>query len=767
MTSNLASFVRVFNQEPVDPAEIDSLYVFRRVDGTTLEGLLEKEIQEQIHEKIVLVGGRGSGKSSLSNYIATDLVIGKDVLPILVSRSKAPQSAAEILHDMLASFRELLRDQRIMYGGSMDPRKLLKDSQSTVSLVENLRELVVHSNVGRRILLIVDECDKGSSETAAAVLLNLQDELGKISSDINLLVAVSPVTYDKYFDAGLRNQFYRIDIPRIDSRTISRMIAKRISSVLTGQGKVGTRDLIDDDALELIKKLSLGIIRRAVYLVSSSLLVAIADGNKRVSRSVVLKAWEYDVKKATNFYANAPTKQRDVLEAIRAKKWGKALENAKVLSYLTHGPGYVVETEQESDPLMLCPEMVQAIDSFDAIEKRPISKSEVQAIRRTRKYLYVGQVLRDGSAFAIDVANLTKGTLILGGQGSGKTVQLKAILEEAALLGTNVLAFDVKGDLTEMAFPAQRKDLLNLDRWGLDAADVADFASRSKVVVHRPGINLALDPFPPPTGPPGPTGSYVYLEGVSDSFVNLLKVSAKDARWVKPYLMLMLKYAKDNPSYASLEKFAELVVNPPLKIPGMQGGMFETKRMITPSIRGRLERSLTVLLAGPSRNLFQRGDSYTQLVRLGKKSTASEVHAIRLAELSQEQMNLVMAWVLQLFAVSMKNIEGDENHPRLLVCLDEFWRAKGVSSLLKEVEDILRLGRFKGLGCLIATHDQDDIPANWNELLQTRFDPAGVKHQFVWSYGANSTRIQSRWLLTRHQKKVTGADLKRLGASNR
>jgi hypothetical protein len=97
----------------------------------------------------------------------------------------------------------------------------------------------------------------------------------------------------------------------------------------------------------------------------------------------------------------------------------------------------------------------------------------------------------------VPLGSLAKHTIVLAGAGSGKTVLVRRIVEEAVLRGVPSIVLDVANDLATLG-----------DRWPArpaswtdeDAAKAVEYQSRAEVVVWTPGVAagnpLRLDPLP-------------------------------------------------------------------------------------------------------------------------------------------------------------------------------------------------------------------------------------------------------------------------------
>src|SRR5580692_3048559 len=91
-----------------------------------------------------------------------------------------------------------------------------------------------------------------------------------------------------------------------------------------------------------------------------------------------------------------------------------------------------------------------------------------------------------GEAVTLPADLLTRHVAILAGSGSGKTVLLRRIMEEAALLGIPAIVLDVNNDLSRLGeeWPT-RPDGFNDE----DAAKAAAYHARVDVVIWTPGVS--------------------------------------------------------------------------------------------------------------------------------------------------------------------------------------------------------------------------------------------------------------------------------------
>jgi len=102
-----------------------------------------------------------------------------------------------------------------------------------------------------------------------------------------------------------------------------------------------------------------------------------------------------------------------------------------------------------------------------------------------------------GEEVGIPLSMLPYHTCVFAGSGSGKTVFLKRVVEEAALLGIPSLVLDGANDLSRLALPWPDRPESFLDS---DVQKSKDYFARSEIVIWTPGISngnpIRLEPLP-------------------------------------------------------------------------------------------------------------------------------------------------------------------------------------------------------------------------------------------------------------------------------
>lgn len=124
----------------------------------------------------------------------------------------------------------------------------------------------------------------------------------------------------------------------------------------------------------------------------------------------------------------------------------------------------------------------------------------VQQSASGQSFIPVGQMtsgVAEGGAAQVPTAMLCRHTAILAGSGSGKTVLLRRIIEEAALLGIPAIVLDTNNDLARLGDPWPQRPSAWTDE---DQAKAAAYGSTVEVVVWTPGLlggnPIVLSPLP-------------------------------------------------------------------------------------------------------------------------------------------------------------------------------------------------------------------------------------------------------------------------------
>ncbi|MHA2149170.1 MAG: helicase HerA-like domain-containing protein [Candidatus Thorarchaeota archaeon] len=321
---------------------------------------------------------------------------------------------------------------------------------------------------------------------------------------------------------------------------------------------------------------------------------------------------------------------------------------------------------------------------------------------------------RTDERFEISVDLLRRHGGVFGSTGSGKTVLSKAVLEEAAMQGIPVLAFDPQGDIASLMLPGDPKELTSK---GVPPKRLKEYMDKVLVRVYTPasskGLAISINPLKLPDRDADQDDIIRLLDNSARTLVKvLMKVAGLSRSWegkafAAIYELLRTIWEGEKTEIDELSELADMLVGDKETIgvdlePFMK---FSERQTLATRIR-----SLTV---GSSQLLFKEEgnidfDNLTKPVN-GK----TPINVIFLKTLrSEEEKHFFIAIVLnQLYSWMLR--QGFTEKPRMMIFQDEAapfipagMRAPGP----KETYLLLfRQARKYGIECLIATQSPKDI----------------------------------------------------------
>ncbi|MHA2150394.1 MAG: helicase HerA-like domain-containing protein [Candidatus Thorarchaeota archaeon] len=397
---------------------------------------------------------------------------------------------------------------------------------------------------------------------------------------------------------------------------------------------------------------------------------------------------------------------------------------------------------------------------------------------------------RTDERFEISVDLLRRHGGIFGSTGSGKTVLSKAILEEAAMQGIPILAFDPQGDIASLMIPGDPKELSSK---GVPPERLKEYMDKTIVRVYTPasskGLAISINPLKLPDRDADQDDIIRLIDNSARTLVKvLMKVAGLSRSWegkafAAIYELLRTIWEGEKTEVDELSELADLLVGDKETVgvdlePFMK---FSERQTLATRIR-----SLTV---GSSQLLFKEEGNIDFDFLTKPVNGKTPINVIFLKTLrSEEEKHFFIAIVLnQLYSWMLR--QGFTEKPRLMIFQDEAapfipagMRAPGP----KETYLLLfRQARKYGIECLIATQSPKDIDYKAFEqfntisagrisseqslkVLERILEPiAGEKESeeiitqlpgqqtasFIFSSADLKPKVSSigvRWLLTRH-----------------
>ncbi|MDG4771554.1 DUF87 domain-containing protein [Solwaraspora sp. WMMD792] len=207
--------------------------------------------------------------------------------------------------------------------------------------------------------------------------------------------------------------------------------------------------------------------------------------------------------------------------ASRTALLSTALADASREPAASDGPGTAVASEPAAEQ--------------PAAEPAADAEAEPAGVR-----LRVGADFDNGDPVRVELAALRKHVAIFAGSGSGKTVLIRRLVEECALLGVSAIVLDPNNDLARLGDPWPEPPAA----WGDgDARAAADYLAATEVVVWTPGREggrpLTFQPLPDFSGVRDDPDEFTQaVDSAVDALAPRAKVAANTAKAMRGQAVL-------------------------------------------------------------------------------------------------------------------------------------------------------------------------------------------------------------------------------------
>jgi hypothetical protein len=322
---------------------------------------------------------------------------------------------------------------------------------------------------------------------------------------------------------------------------------------------------------------------------------------------------------------------------------------------------------------------------------------------------------------SIRVEDLTKHTVVLAGSGSGKTVLVRRLVEEAALLGIPAIVIDCANDLARLG-----------DRWPTPPATWRDedaqkaklYHRNSQVIVWTPGLEtgnpLNLEPLPDLAAVANDPGELDQAAAMArDALQEIVAPGKSSAAGLKRgVLRAALEYFARNGG-GRLTDFVELLSD---LLPEAGGGISDSgqkARAMADSLKAEIVNNALLRQSGSALDP-------AMLFGLGNTSGKTRISVINFAGLVglETQQQFLNQLFMTLFTWIKKNPAPVAKPLRGLLVIDEakdFVPSQGSTPCKASLNRLTAQARKYGLGLVFATQAPKSIDHNIIANCSTQF----------------------------------------------
>ena len=420
---------------------------------------------------------------------------------------------------------------------------------------------------------------------------------------------------------------------------------------------------------------------------------------------------------------------------------------------------------------------------------RPLQRPQPKCVEKISltsngNALLLGTILAEGNSehcahggCHLLMEDLLTHTFICGTTGSGKTVNLKIMVEEAALKGIPSIVVDLKGDLTSLSIPLKRMSRETLEPWvepspGLTPAEEASeeskrflnkwreqgygeeefkgfqervefgiYTPRSKKGTHQVGVSFVANP-PADWEEMYDNDPEVVRGMIRDSSMALLmrlypkidKVTL-EMGFLEELILAAWRNGVPLKGREGLQNLVALIQKPPKELKVI--GAMELNDYLLPQKRMELASRVNSLLVGANSVWFEGISADDIEAILEARPNKTKIAIINMSDLDFYDRAFVLSHLgYGLFRWARKL--GGMSSPRVIFAVDEIGGGGGkeaffpplpyVSVSKPALNLLLRQGRAFGICCLFATQNPGDI------------DYKGLSNCHTWIIGRLATR---------------------------
>ncbi len=363
---------------------------------------------------------------------------------------------------------------------------------------------------------------------------------------------------------------------------------------------------------------------------------------------------------------------------------------------------------------------------------------------------YLGKDLKTQTPLYYNAKDLTTHAAIIGMTGSGKTGLAVALLEEAALNNTPIIAIDPKGDLSNLALVFEEMSAQEYLPW-IDPSEAslhnttidniakersqtnlaglkASFQDLEKVkrykaiekIIYTPGssagvgVNILGSFTAPSREVIEDAESFAsHIDAIVFSLLALIKEQSQE-RTSKEYLLLstILQHYFSQEISLDIEKLISNIITPPFK----KIGMLELELFYTEADRFKLATALNTLISSVSFAPWREGEALDIQKMLYDADGKARVSLFSIAHLNDDERMFFVTLLLNAYITWMRSLTGTSSL-RSVLYMDEIFGFFPPSKNPPSKEPmLLLLKQARAFGCGIVLSTQNPVDLDYKGL---------------------------------------------------
>lgn len=326
--------------------------------------------------------------------------------------------------------------------------------------------------------------------------------------------------------------------------------------------------------------------------------------------------------------------------------------------------------------------------------------------------LHIGYDRKDeNNKIELPIPTLKRHFAALGSSGSGKTVLVKCVMEEAVRAGIPLLLVDLQGDLASLALMGDKK---LMESKGTPGSYWDDYKNKVQVAIFTPasakGISISMNPLKAPPSTLDPEDMIQAIDSVAITIAGILhyKTEKGTGAAIKDYLYLLLESIWDQElEVGNFGQLANYILN--------DGDILAdeaSRAMVDEKVKRELAKNVKSLTIGAESLIFNLGmplDVERMMTWADKGKTPVNVLYLNTLRSQADKVNFIADTATQVYNYMLRN---PSEEVQLIFVLDEL---AGLVPPIRAppskrpIQLLLKQARKYGVSLLLATQNISDV----------------------------------------------------------